>query len=114
MIWDQLMEMFRTQYVLLVKRERLAQEYMLLMQTRKLVKKITQIFTEIALFFPEYAASERFQMSHYLSMLKMRIYEILSRLRGTVLSSRCSPSLRGERLRLRPRERGGRPRFIHT
>ena len=54
--------MFSTRYVPQVERERLAQEFLELKQDSELVTKITGMFTERAMFCPEFAL-ERAQMS---------------------------------------------------
>lgn len=40
--------------------------------------KITKVFQERALFYPEYVVSERAQMSQYLNMLRKEIREFMS------------------------------------
>lgn len=57
--WEQLSEMFRRRYVPMVERETLAQEYMDLRQTTDMMTEITKMFTESALFCPEFTASEQ-------------------------------------------------------
>lgn len=42
------------------------------------VTEITMMFTERALFYPEYATSKQVQMYRYLSMIKTKIHEFLS------------------------------------
>lgn len=61
--WEKLTKMFCTDYVLLAERERLAQEYLSLKKTTDSATKITKMFSDIALFYPEYVASEQVQMS---------------------------------------------------
>ena len=61
--------MFSTRYVPRVERERLAQEFLELKQDSESVTEITRMFTERAMFCPEFA-SEQAQMSRYPSMLK--------------------------------------------
>lgn len=72
------MNMFRSEYVPLDEREKLAHEYLPLKKTTKLVTEIAEIFIERALFCHEYAALEKVQMSCYLSMLKTGIHEFVS------------------------------------
>lgn len=50
--------MFHSRYVPLVGRERLAQEYLDLRQGSETVTEITKMFTERAIFCPEFPASE--------------------------------------------------------
>ena len=66
------MDMFRARYIPWVERERLAQEFLSLRQDGESVTKITRMFTERAMFCPEFA-SEQSQMTRYLSMLKTDI-----------------------------------------
>ena len=47
--------------------------------------KITKMFTERALFCPEFAASEQAQMNWYLSMLKTIIHHFVSNQRYSTL-----------------------------
>lgn len=46
--WEQFSEMLRTEYVPLVERDRLAQEYLLLRHATNLVTNITKMFTDKA------------------------------------------------------------------
>ena len=64
--------MFRACYIPRVERELLAQEFLELIQGIESVTKITRMFTERAIFCPEFA-SEDAQMTCYLSMLKTDI-----------------------------------------
>ena len=48
--------MFRTRYVPRVERERLAQEFLTLRQDRESMMEITRMFTEMAMFSPEFAS----------------------------------------------------------
>lgn len=57
--WEQLSKMLHTEYVPLVERERLYQEYLSLRQTKKPVTEITKMFIERYLFFPMYSASKQ-------------------------------------------------------
>ena len=75
--WDRFREMFSTRYVPQVERERLAQEFLELKQDSESVTEITRMFTERAMFCPEFA-SEQAQMSRYLSMLKRDIRQFVS------------------------------------
>ena len=75
--WDQFREMFNTRYVSRVERERLAQEFLELKQDSESVTEITRMFTEKAMFCPEFA-SEQAQMTRYLSMLKRDIRQFVS------------------------------------
>ena len=54
--WDQFREMFSTRYVPRVERERLAQEFLELRQDSESVTEITRMFTERAMFCPEFAS----------------------------------------------------------
>lgn len=54
--WERFLEMFREEYVPLVEREWMAQEYMSLRQTTKTVTEINKLFHERALFCPNYAS----------------------------------------------------------
>ena len=60
--------------MLLVERERLAQEYLDLRQGTETVMEITKTFTEISIFCLEFATSKKVQMTHYLSMLEKKIH----------------------------------------
>ena len=55
--------MFDTRYVPLVKRERLAHEYLDIRHGTNSVTKNTNMFTKRSLFFPEFAASKQAQMT---------------------------------------------------
>ncbi|XP_023750831.1 uncharacterized protein LOC111899182 [Lactuca sativa] len=70
--WDQFREMFRTCYIPRLERERLAQEFLDLRQGSETVTKITRMFTERAMFFPEFTSDQN-QMTRYSSMLKTDI-----------------------------------------
>ena len=61
--------MFRDEYVPPVERERLAQEFLTLKQSTKLVTVITRMFHERVMFCPEHVSSEHARMSRYLSIL---------------------------------------------
>ena len=69
--------MFRARYIPRVERERLAQEFLSLRQDGESVTEITRMFTERAMFWPEFA-SEQSQMTRYLSMLKTDIRQFVS------------------------------------
>ena len=56
--WEHFLEMFCAKYVPILERERLVHEYLLLKQTTESVTKITKIFTQRGLFFPEYVVSK--------------------------------------------------------
>ena len=77
--WEQFVENFREEYVPLVERERLAQEFLSLKQTTELVIKITKMFTERALYCLEYASSEQVKILWYLIILKTGIREFVSK-----------------------------------
>ena len=81
----QFSEMFRSRYVPLVEHERLAQEYMDLRQRTESMTEITKMFTERAMFYPEFTASEQAQITCYLSMLKTGISKFVSTQRYTSL-----------------------------
>lgn len=51
MTWEQFVEKFREEYILLVDWERLAQDYFSLKQTIETVTEITKMLTYMALFF---------------------------------------------------------------
>ena len=69
--------MFSARYIPRVERERLAQEFLELRHDRETVTEITHMFTERAMFCPEFA-SEQAQMTRYLSMLKTDIRQFVS------------------------------------
>ncbi|XP_023743859.1 uncharacterized protein LOC111892033 [Lactuca sativa] len=71
--WEQFSDMFRSRYVPLVEWERVAQEYLDLRQGTELVMEITKMFTKRAMFFHKFVASEKAQMTRYLSILKTDI-----------------------------------------
>ena len=75
--WEQFRDMFRTRYVPRVEREWLAHEFLTLRQDGESVMEITRMFTERAMFCPEFA-SEQSQMTRYLSMLKTDIRQFVS------------------------------------
>ena len=54
--WDQFREMFSTRYVPRVERERLAQVFLELKQDSDSVTEITRMFTERAMFRPEFTS----------------------------------------------------------
>lgn len=62
MTWEQFLDMFRVECVLLVERERLALEYPSLNQKIESIMEIAKIFTKRVLFCPECAASEQVHM----------------------------------------------------
>ena len=70
--WDRFWDIFCTRYVLRVERERLAQEFLNLRQDSESMTKITRMFTEKAMFCPEFAL-EQAQITRYMSMLKTDI-----------------------------------------
>ena len=76
--------MFRARYIPQVEREQLAQEFMSFRQDGESIMEITRMFTERAMFFPEFA-SEQAQMTHYLSMLKTDIRQFVSTQRCSTL-----------------------------
>ena len=78
MTWEKFSKMFCSRYVPLVERERLAQVYLDLRQGSETVTEITKMFTERAMFCPEFGASEQARMTHYLSMLKTQIRKFVS------------------------------------
>ena len=82
--WDQFWKMFCTRYVPRVERERLSQEFLKLEQDSDSVTEITKMFTERAMFCPEFA-SEQVRMSRYLSMLKRDIKQFVSTQRCSTL-----------------------------
>ena len=73
MTWEHFLEMLHAIYVSLVKKERLAHEYLDLIQMTESATKITNMFTERALFSPEFATLEETVMTRYLGMLKTYI-----------------------------------------
>ena len=54
MTWEQFSEMFCSQYIPLVERERLAQEYLDLRQGTEMVMENAKMFTDRAMFCPEF------------------------------------------------------------
>ncbi|XP_023766423.1 uncharacterized protein LOC111914944 [Lactuca sativa] len=76
--WEQFYEMFRSRYVSLVERERLAQEYLDLRQGTENVTEITKMFMKRSMFSPEFATSEHAQMTRYFNMLKTGIRRFVS------------------------------------
>lgn len=56
--WDQFSKMFCGEYVPLVERGGVAQEYMLLRKRTKSVTEITRMLHKRSLFFPRYASSK--------------------------------------------------------
>ena len=75
--WEQFRDMFRTRYVPRVEQERLAQEFLTWRQDGESVMEISRMFTERAMFFPEFVL-EQSQMTRYLSMLKTDIRQFVS------------------------------------
>ena len=75
--WEQFRDMFRTRYVPRIERERLAQEFLTLRRDGESVMEITRMFTERAMFCLEFA-SEEYQMTRYLSMLKTDFRQFVS------------------------------------
>ena len=65
--------MFRSRYVPLVERESLDQEYLDLRQGTESVMEINKMFTDRAMFCPEFFASKQVPMTRYLSMHKTDI-----------------------------------------
>lgn len=61
--WDQFVEMFQEEYVLLVEKEQLAQEYLSLQQIIETVTEINQMFHKRAMFCPDYASTEQVWMN---------------------------------------------------
>ena len=61
MSWEQFSEMFYSRYVPLVECERLAYGYLDLRQGTETVTKITEMFTERAIFCHEFVTSEQVQ-----------------------------------------------------
>ena len=59
--WGQHTEMFRSEYVPLVERERLAQEYLSLRKTMESLIEITKKFMDMALFSLSMHLSSRFR-----------------------------------------------------
>ena len=77
-VWSKgLVEMFRTRYIPRVEQDRLAQEFLDFRQRLDSITEITCMFTERAMFCPEFA-SEQAQMTRYLSMLKTDIRQFVS------------------------------------
>lgn len=76
--WEECIDIFRTQYVLLVERDMLAQEYLSLKQTTNSMVYIIKMFIERPLFCPEYSALEQVHMYNYLSMCGTEIKEFFS------------------------------------
>lgn len=70
---EQFSKMVRMRFVPLVEKDRLAQEYLDLRQTIVKVMEITKMFTERGQFCPEFVASDKAQMTGYMSMLKRDI-----------------------------------------
>ena len=66
------------EYVPLVEKERIVQEYLALRQTTESVIEITKIFTKRALFCLECFALELARMSRYMRMLKTEIRKFVS------------------------------------
>ena len=69
--------MFHTRYVSRVERERLAYEFLGPRQGTESVTEITKMFTERAMFCPNFA-SKQDQMTRYLSMLYTDIRKFFS------------------------------------
>lgn len=61
--WGKFTKIFCAEYMPLVVRERLTQEYLSLRQTMESVMQITKKFTKRALFCQEYASSKKVKMS---------------------------------------------------
>ena len=78
LVWDEFVTRFRQQYVPRVEVERITREFLALEQRDESVTEITIKFREMALFCPEYTATEEMKMTRYLSMLRDDIREFVS------------------------------------
>ena len=65
--------MLLSRYVLLVERERLLHDYLDLRKGTESVMEITKMFTEKAMFCPEFAIFEQAHMIRHFSMIKTDI-----------------------------------------
>ncbi|XP_023747807.1 uncharacterized protein LOC111896008 [Lactuca sativa] len=75
--WEQFRDMFRDRYIPRVEHDRLSQEFLELRQGTETVTEVTCMFTERAMFCPEFAL-EHAQMTRYLSMLKTDIRQFVA------------------------------------
>lgn len=83
--WEQFSDMFRTRYVPLVERDRLAQEYLDLRQATETVTEIIKMFTKRALFCLEFENVEQGHMLRYLIMLNTDTRQFMSTQRYSTL-----------------------------
>lgn len=94
--WDEFVTRFRAEYVPPVEMERIAKEFLELTQTSETVKEMNRKFTEMALFCPQYAASEEMKMSRYKDMLRTEIREFISTAQYASLSAMMDAARRRE------------------
>ncbi|KAI3700047.1 hypothetical protein L2E82_44662 [Cichorium intybus] len=111
--WPQFKEQFKLEYVLQVEMERLAQEYLNLIQTTETMTEITKKFNERALFCPEFAATERMRMRQYLAMLRTDIREFVSATRHQTLTDMIAAA-RARELELETQQKQKRPAPTQT
>lgn len=76
--WDRFVETFQEDYVPLVERDRLDQEYLSLRKTIEMVTEITRMFHERGLFFPEQVSTEQDRVSRYLVILRRDICDFVA------------------------------------
>ena len=101
--------MFSTRYVPWDERERLAQEFLKLKQDSESATDITRMFMERAMFCAEFA-SDKAQMTRYLSMLKTDIRQFVSTQRcDTLLELQQAARQRALEIELRLREQKQAP-----
>ena len=76
--------------------ERILQEFLALEQTTKSVTEMTSKFSEMALFFPQYATSDDMKMTRYADMLRTEIREFVNATQFTTLSAMIEAARRRE------------------
>ncbi|KAI3700658.1 hypothetical protein L2E82_45295 [Cichorium intybus] len=76
--------------------ERISREFLALEQTTETVPEITRKFNEMALFCPQYAASEDMKMSRYGDMLRTDIREFVTTIKHATLATMIDAARRRE------------------
>ena len=76
MTWERFTEMSRDEFVPLVERDWLAQEFLSLMQKIDTVTEITRMLCERAMFSPEHVSLDQARVTWYLSILRKDIHKL--------------------------------------